>query len=1675
MKRLFTTLLAAMTAASILTAAEPMPDGHQLTDLWVKYQEAQKADRPVKEAEILGQIKKEAFQKRLPVDFWDAATEYVYTVRRRDWKQGNSLREALQKEVADYDSPIITFLWMREWGGSNRNELWKYIQEHPLQGNTPALHRGVDGLLNGALSYFIDTDQEWALWTLLGEDDAKEAIAAAVKGRYPQEGALKYILLNRSDKEKAEMRSALQEIADAYPGTALALYPEGDLLQMEMQDMEEAKASADKYKEFHLKCKAFEKRRAGFKQSEAVIAKGCTTVESLVKALESKELQLSVEDKTIVVKFRNLADAKLSLNKDKKTLASWNAINPKGSFYVYDTLRLALPVLEDGEYRLEAVNGKTDAHVTYSQYTLSIATRTDADGPKVYVADYKTGKPLSKATVLLFKGDKEVASTQMKLDGFTTLPSAFVKVINDHPKTWYLLVAVSGERKSLSVSVNRRAVSYVADNSVKCNVYRDRGAYNPGDSLQFKAVVYQGDPMLKMEVCKGHKLDIRLSDSEGNVLETKSLSTNQWGSASGAFLLPKGLRNGMFSLEVTGKGQILCRDFFRVDEYVLPSFDLSFDKRTQLYMEGSLVPVSGKVTSYSGHGLSGAKAVISVQRWGTTVLEAEAPLKADGLFRFEVPAMESGWYNAQVSVVDATGETLSFTDGFYIGRDLGVNIKLSGTKDAVLAFSSDGAYRYRSFSPRYVVEGDELSAVFQAVDAGGNPVPLNVKYELGHIQADAPSGEEVGIKLPGSGLYTLKASVEAALESGEKVQASSEITVLALHPGQSKLDVPDTRFFISGPLNVKDRIEAKVASSEGDAWIVTSVYGKDCQLLESGLQLVRKGDICSMEWEYKQSWPDAVRLILYYFFDGRSVKYEREYRRECTRLSLPLQFTSFRDKAYPGTRYTFTLKTEPGVEALAAAWDVALDAVAANSWYTVSQRDYSVPSVSISASCGTEGTSYYRPDVFYSINHASLARTKSVSFDAVDDVMAEEEIAAPAAAGIQEDVPVRSEMLQALTFQPHLLSAKDGSLSFSFSTSDKLSTYYVRVYAHDKNMRNAVAEEKMLVTIPVKVALQEPRFLYEGDLWEAAVTVSSIADIPVSGVLSLSWKGGSAQVPVTVPAGETVTKVIPVVVSAPTCGEVAFTASFIAPEFSDALRFTVPVYPAAQTLTEAHSAVLHPGEDLDALVQELRSRFVNVPGKDAVLKEITVLDMVRDAIPSHVEPKGNDVLSLSEALYVRLIAGSFVVDAPQDDILSSIMACRNADGGFAWFEGMTSSPVITAVLLERFARLRDRGFEVPDLTSAVKYLDARQFGEAKPLWCGYLSDAQYMHVRAMYASVPLTAKPGKEFKKAAKNYLTPSAKDGRGLQGQILAKARRLLTLRNLLEREGGIALAKAWGLSLAKTRIKASIKADTASLLEYAVRHRDGGWYYPNAVMPWRGLLESEAYAHALLCQLFSPEANTVSASGSASEIADGIRLWLMLQKETQKWDAEPAFIDAITAVLDGSPAVLDTKVVALSASYTAPFKDIKASGNGFSVERRFYMGETEILPGNSVRVGDRIRVVYKIWNAENRSFVKLTVGREAALNPVQQLSGHVGYGFIRPLRHGLAWGFVPQGYRNVKASATEYFFDSYPEESTEISEEFYVTRAGTFQAPSVVIESLYAPHYRANSQYRNPLVSTL
>ena len=1653
-------------------AALIMNDGHTLTSLWDKYQEAKNADKPQTEAKILQEIKAKAQEQHLSVDFYDAATLYVETVSRRNWKEREPAKKALEQEVKAFGDPMVTFVWMDQYNGAGADALYRHIKANPVEGRTEPFFRGVGSFLGGALPHFITDNSEYVLWriTSRGHREAENELREKIGSKYPLNAALDYY---KVPGEKNARIKALKELAEKYKGTAAGLFPEGDLLQNELNELRDSKPANDAgYKDIYARAKAFEKRRKAFSGDEKLIAERVHTVEYLINGMESKGLDAEFNENNIVIVFQNLDKATVTLTQDgsKKPYKTWNITNKAASFYKADTVKIALPALSDGGYSVEAKNGKHIAAAFYQQYTLSIATRRDSRGTCVYVADYKTGEPLRRATIHLVKGSDTVASTSMALDGFTPLPSSISKRINT--KSSYHLVAESGKRKSRSVWIDTDEYVYRGETS-GCNIYRDRGAYNPGDVLKYKAVLYSGDRMKALKASEGRKLTVILNDSEGNEISRQSVRTNEYGSVSGEFTIPKGLRNGWFAIEIKEGKKYIGSESFRVDEFVLPTFEITIEDNKKLYFEGDEVPVRGSVKSFSGHNVAGSRAEITVRSDKDTWEESKV-IGADNTFEFMVPATCTGWYDVTVKVIGSTGETIEKRSGFSISESLSISIGVENEADGEFTLKDEPVYGWRWRQPRVqkaMVAENVLRLCLDVRNDSGSEVPLDVNYVIEGIgKGTAKSGQTFEISLDGvpAGLYTIKADAHA----GEKAKGEAEMRLLVLRPSDKAVPEGVIRVFLPGKETVSGPVEARFGYGPRTACAVVTLFGENGTVLYS--KKLQAQGMADLKLDYKTAYPDAVRLQIFWFADGDSFTYGKQFRREKTKFSLPLTFSRFTDKAYPGTEYTFELKTKPGVEALAAVWDKSIDAIARNWWPQVSMADYSVAYVSIQESCGV--VSGGGPDYGFAEEEAmplatpmmKSARMGAVAMNAMmDDAVAYEsadmEAAEDSGAGASDEtVAIRSEFENALTFQPHLLSDAAGNLSFTFRTSDKLSTYYVRVYAHTKEMQNAIAEDFMVVSLPVKVSILEPRFLYTGDKWNAAVTVSSVADIPVSGTVKLDVNGAVQTERVTVPAGETMTVSFPVNATAE--GPLTVTASFIADEFSDAVRVTVPVLKARQSLSEAHSAVLLAGMSREALLKELRGRFVNVPGESASLKEITVLDMVKDAIPSHAEPAGKDVLSLTEAWYVQNVAAQLGSDIEVSaDLLKDILACRNSDGGFAWFEGMNSSAVITAVVLERFALLKARGVEVPDVSSSVKFLDRNQFGTVRPLWCGWLSDDQYMHVRAMYAGVPFEVKPVSasdkkrmtEFKKYAKGYLTPSGK--RGLEGRIIAKARRLTTLRNLAASSEGKALAKAWGITWS-AKLTSSIKADVTSLLEYAVRHRDGGWYYPNAVMPWRGLLESEAYAHAMLAGLLNDY---------SSDIADGIRLWLMLQKETQKWDTDPAFVDAIDAILHGSEAVLDTRVLALSASYEAPLESIKASGNGFTLERRFFRDGAEIKPGDPVYVGDKISAQYIIWNAENRSYVKLTAPREAALQPVQQLSGR---GWLSVLTgnnrlYGL-YGFYNWNiYRNVKAECTEYYWEACPEENTTLTEEFYVVRSGRFTAPVPVIESLYAPHYRANA----------
>lgn len=1828
-------------------SAEADSEGHVLVALWADYQQAVSLDRPVKQLEILSKIKSEASEKRLAWDFYDAAKKYVSDAASRNWKLQDSLKLKLGEAIAKFDEPVMSFVWKLSKGDETAEAVFEYVRANAKR-LEPSCNQpfwtsydgrssvpGITG--SGFVKEFYANDYQYALWTLLAKNfytgklfaDIAEALAEYQGDSYPLGAFLEYVKLEKSwrnaDEKTSAKKSGLEAFAGKYAGKAVSMFAKAALLEMEFSSLGEKKAGSDEYKALYDKCAAFEKERTAFSGVESKVVGDLTTIENLCIHLTAKSVEVRLEDGKILVLLQNLKSAKLSMSPDEagsKTVLSESLDNPTCSFYVKDTVSLDLPVVDDGDYVIVAKNGKCVSSRRYNSHRISVASRTDSRGKCIYAAGWKSGKPLECADLQLYKNGKAIASCAgFKFDGFTPLPQEFVSVMKDN--VYYTLTcSYKGEdgllRKSEQLSLNSwyNTVDSGDDSKARLcgEVFTDKSAYNPGETLEFKVLLYNIEGRNNARVApQGTECKVVLKDAQDNEVSSQLLTTNEFGSLAGKFALPEGLRNGYWYVNVlTGGKKLLTVKPVRVDEFVLPTFDLEFDKTETLFFPGDEVTVSGRVRSLSGHPVSSANAVYEVTSYGDKIDSGKLKMSSDGSFVISFKAFSSQWsryYNVEVRISDDTGETHEYSRAIWVADDLALELELANGAEGQ-AFATDEKSeitprRWRRRESVSILRGNVASVKMNVLSDDGEAVPVKVKYTLLNEQGtvlqsgEAASGvaENIDLKSCPSGLYTIKADAQARSQSGKEYTDSSSLRILLVNDSMTVLDAPVKDFIMPLAQQVTEGENASIwfgMADDSPVWAIAEIFGEKANVLDikfvqlSGMR-GKDGSLVKLEFPYKKEYPDAVLAKVFYFRNGDSVSYSYEFHKVRKSDILPLEFSAFEDRTLPDTEYTFSVKTAPETECLAAVFDKSSELIEPNHWPVYSPVEYNVCTISCNTAPGSvdaDGSDDViaygsarksKSQVFYSMNARASAEMECLE-DAAPVMEAKSLVCESGA-----EPAVRDNFASTLTFQPFLRPDKNGNLSFSFRTGGTLSTFIVSLYAHDRSMRNSALRREMTVSLPVKVNVVAPEYLYRSDNYRLAVGLSSVAENDVEGTLTLNiYKGGdykalesSGAKPVSVqslrvkvPAGESLRSLFDVNVNEliPECGTLGFKVVFKAENggnaFSDAMFVPVSVYPDTQRLTEAHSAVLLAGADQNALISRLRKMFVNADGDNAEVKVLSILDMVRDAVPSKLEPAGNDVLTLSEALYVRRLADVLraagrmpardSVVLSDEELMKKMLACHNADGGFGWFEGMSSSPVITAVLLERCAKMLKAGLldgaeavagdaasaknveEV--LASAVKYIDKRQFAylQTIPFWCGGLSDSQYMYVRSMYASVEFTewnsvsgilgklfGKRAKQFRSDAKAYLVPSKE--RGLNGSILDKARRLSTLIRLSSSSDGIALAKSWGVRVnAGARLEKSVEADVASLLEYAVMHKAGGRYYPNAVMPFRGLLESEAYAHSMLCDLLSGYAFRMQSAGKGSvnaseakRVADGIRLWLMLQKETQHWEATPDFVDAINSVMEGDSAVKSTKVVVLSAVMDLPFAEVKASGNGFTVERKFYRigagpsasgedpagmseassgsesaeasmgssgvgsgttadkaGRQEIRPGDRVNVGDKIVAEYVIHNDENRSFVKLSAPREAAFRPANQFSGRYGW-WLSPLRITDWYSFTPQGYRNVKSALTEYYFDSYPEENTVISEEFFVTQAGTFSAPVVTIESLYAPHYRANAPALPPLVS--
>lgn len=1533
-------LLPILTSSSTSTDGE----GHRLPKLWQEYRKAQQKDLPKNAAESLDKIKKEAVRLHYLWDFYDAGQQYVEARVRSNWKLRDSLQKAFRSELEAFGEPVALYYLRR---GENEKELLAYIQanEKALRKSSNPEFWKRDWKLqqykfSQALLPLLKSDWDYCLWSLFPEGRVEDEF-----GSYPLKAFAEYQGIAQKDRD-----AALKSFVQKHKGKAASLLAAEDLLRSRFAALDD-KGSSDDYKALRKECEALIMEGKSYKDGEKQIADCCKGADALIKILDSKGIDISIEDSVLELGLRNLEGADVKIFKDKQKVWETSIDNPKLSYYAVDSIKLPLPPLPDGRYSVSCSKGKTEDSINWEKYTISAASRWNESGLGIWAADFRSGEPIAKADLELLRDGAVFKKAEgIDLNGFTPLPESMTGFLRNPGTNSYTLRVRSGKRCSDEIYAGSYYRPDLSDDPSRenCIILTDRSAFQPDETMHFKAILYTGKFSFKADA--GAQVKVSLRDTKGDLIEEKELTANAFGSVAGDFKLQRRDRNGNYFISVGKGNRVIAQKAVKVDDFVLPSFDLVFDPVPELYYPIDSVSVKGIIKAYSGHSINGGDISYKVEHWGEEWQSGKLFPEKD---RFEIkfPSDNSKtyrWgdsYTVTVKVTDVTGETMEFQKWISIGRR-------------------------------------------------NKP-----EIELDHFFEDLKSENSIG---------------------------------------------------------------ARVVAGTKETWIIAELYGTGNKLLESKLLRFEPsaGGLAEarVEYPYLAEYPEALVLNLLYFQDKQSFAHSVSLSRPDHSCDMPLSFERFLDTTVPGAQYTFTVRTLAGAEVAATVFDKSTERFMTNKWTHARPLGKPAPYVYYSPYAGKDegerrliiSTGYSRNGRFRS--KAAYGADAEMSAMALADEAMPQEAPATAEEAVEEaaaDIPIREDFATTIAWEPFLKASSDGLVKFTFTNADKLSTFYVQLFSHDAAMRNETVRKEMLVTIPVKISLVEPKFLYEKDKWTVRVGLASNLSTDVAGTLAVTFMDGedrhsaarisSYTKKISVPAGSSSSVDIPF--EAPSgISSLGLQITFAPSEIrnaSDGVFVSVPVKKTEQTLSEAHSAVLLSGMDRTILEAELRRAFVNVPGAAAEMKEISIMDMIREALPEAIDPRCENAIALSSALYAAALCDSLGINPKfeRDAAKEKLLALQGSDGGFAWFKGMQSSAIVTAIVLQRLHSLG-----IINEAAAVHFMDKEYFNRDKKRWwyCG-LSLGQYLYTRSLFPEVSFQEKTTSDFRKEARAYLV-STKE-RGLAGAVFAKARRLLTLDNLSGLEGGTALARKLGIRLfAAKRLARSIKADAASLAQYAEAHRHGGIYYPNAVMPWRGLLESELYAHSMLCTLMNAHGH--------GEIAEGIRLWIMLQKETQHWESDPGYIEAIAAVMKAGEKTKDTKVLALKAVYTKAFDEIKASGNGMSIGGRTVKGTLSEGSPAVLKVGDRVRISWELSSEENRSFVRVTLPHTAGLVPVNQISGY-SYGC----------------YRSVLADRTELWYEAYPEEKITVSEEYYVTRAGSFQSPAAQIECLYAPHYRANT----------
>ena len=563
------------------------------------------------------------------------------------------------------------------------------------------------------------------------------------------------------------------------------------------------------------------------------------------------------------------------------------------------------------------------------------------DKHRYVVVNATDGQPVAGAKVELYEKDYDVKTGKRKRLVHARLTTdnngeAYFKNVDGE-----VLVSTSADKFAPAkyIYLSRDRYFEQKDDKTAYQLFTDRSIYRPGQKMHATAVSFIVKKGLDASVPgKSKELKFILRDAEWKQVAEQKATTDEYGTASVDFELPKEGKTGMFSISVNGT----ATEYVRVEEYKRPTFEITFPKVNERYTWGDTIVVKASAKTYAGVPVQGAKVEYKVTRrnqmWWRGASSSDKQVKTDSTV-----TREDGTFDVEIPLEVAESEKNDF---MRIARFF--NFTVSAVVTDISGESHEGEMslplgtRSTAFSvdmPKRI-ETDSLKTVtFAYRNASGMPISSQLKYRIDKgewkvAEANAP----IAIKeYNASSAQVWKSGVhqlEAICGTDTLQQKFTLFSMKDTYP----METTTEWYYQTAKTFPRDGkpVYVQVGSSENGAHIVYSIIAGN-KLLEKGAWEL--GDsIVTLPFTYKEEYASGVVINYSFVKNGECYARTINIARPLPEKKLNIAWKTFRDRLTPGQKEKWTLQiTTPDgkpakAQLMSVLYDKSLDQLAEHSW-----------------------------------------------------------------------------------------------------------------------------------------------------------------------------------------------------------------------------------------------------------------------------------------------------------------------------------------------------------------------------------------------------------------------------------------------------------------------------------------------------------------------------------------------------------------------------------------------------------------------------------------------------------------------------------------------------------------------------------------------------------------------